>query len=312
LGRFAPRKRRRRPFEAVFAAVFACVFLASVGRIAYIEIDYALASREYDALRSLVTFTVPETAQTATTVSVTSSAASSPGASADESSGNLPGSAEQASAEQNGGIAEQDADAQNVSGANVQISVDFDELRSINAEMVAWLYVSGTNISYPVTLTDDNDKYLHTSFEGKRSSGGCVFLNAGSNGDFSDLHSIVYGHNMRNGTMFGELDKLSERGFFDANREIILVLPDKQVNYTIFASYVTSVEATYTVDFADKDAFSTWVKQMYALSWFKLDGGGAEVGAFEPSEVANVLTLSTCIGDGDYSKRRVVHAYLSE
>ena len=83
------------------------------------------------------------------------------------------------------------------------VQVDFDALARINPDVKAWIYIKGTGINYPIVQTTDNTSYLHRTFEGKDSFIGAIFLDAGCEPDFSSENSIVYGHNLKNGQMFG-------------------------------------------------------------------------------------------------------------
>ena len=94
----------------------------------------------------------------------------------------------------------------------------FQELQALNAEVIAWLHVYGTNIDYPVTQAQDNMKYVNTNAEGLYSLSGSIFLDCNNSKDFSDFNSILYGHHMAKGAMFGDLECFSDRAMFDAHR----------------------------------------------------------------------------------------------
>ena len=83
--------------------------------------------------------------------------------------------------------------------------IDFDALRSLNPRVVGWLVVPGTSISYPIVQAADNERYLWHTFSGERNNSGAIFLDYRNSPDFSDAHSIIYGHNMRDGSMFAPL-----------------------------------------------------------------------------------------------------------
>jgi len=81
-------------------------------------------------------------------------------------------------------------------------TVDFAALQAINPDIVGWLTIDGTNIDYPIARHSDNDYYLHHLFTGEWNSSGCLFMDCRNEPDFSDRHTIIYGHHMDNGTMF--------------------------------------------------------------------------------------------------------------
>ena len=99
--------------------------------------------------------------------------------------------------------------------------VDFDGLSQINPDIVGWLYIPGADISYPVVQAGDNDYYLDRMFDGTRNSAGSIFLDAYCASDFSDRHSIIYGHHMRDLSMFARLLDTSSKLSF---RFILLFL----------------------------------------------------------------------------------------
>ena len=94
------------------------------------------------------------------------------------------------------------------------------ELAEINPDYRAWLTVFDTAIDYPVVQGEDNAYYLHRSFYGEENYAGCIFLDARNSPDFQDPFTLVYGHNMRDGSMFGSLRNLSD----SADREFVLLL----------------------------------------------------------------------------------------
>ncbi|MDR0285795.1 MAG: class B sortase [Propionibacteriaceae bacterium] len=94
----------------------------------------------------------------------------------------------------------------------------FQELQALNPEVMAWLTVYGTNISYPVTQAADNSTYLNTDAEGRYSLAGALFLDYRNRGDFSDFNSIIYGHHMDKAVMFGQVGSFREPAMFDEHR----------------------------------------------------------------------------------------------
>ena len=88
--------------------------------------------------------------------------------------------------------------------------IQFDELKEINPDIVGWLKVEGTEIDYPIVQTGNNETYLNTDFEGKKSVAGAIYLDYESEPDFSGRHNIIYGHNMTNGSMFKDSVKYQD------------------------------------------------------------------------------------------------------
>ena len=109
--------------------------------------------------------------------------------------------------------------------------VDFAALREINPDIVAWIYIEGTKINYPIVQGEDNSYYLKHLFSGEWNGSGCIFLDFRNDASFADRHSIIYGHHMKNGTMFTDLDKYKKQEFFDEHPVALLLTPDK--NYKV-------------------------------------------------------------------------------
>ncbi|MCI7262063.1 MAG: class B sortase [Clostridiaceae bacterium] len=141
--------------------------------------------------------------------------------------------------------------------------IDFDALREINPDIVAWVEIPGTRIDYPVVQTDDNETYLHRSFEGGESSAGAIYLDCDSDSDFMGRHSVLYGHHMKNGSMFAEIVKFKEKSFFQEHREVILYLPDRELHLrTIAALYGDAGGEKRRTVFADQESFNRYVDEM--------------------------------------------------
>lgn len=127
-------------------------------------------------------------------------------------------------------------------------TVSFDELRAVNSEVFSWLTVYGTNIDYPVAQSPDIMKYVNTDVYGNYSLSGAIFLDSGNSQDYSDFNSIFYGHHMEKQAMFGELDKFSDKSFFDSHLYGNLFFGGKDHGLEFFAFYHT--------DAYDSDTFT--------------------------------------------------------
>lgn len=114
------------------------------------------------------------------------------------------------------------------SGRAEAFTVDFDALKQINSDIVAWIRIPGV-LDYPVVQGTDNSYYLHHTFRREYNIAGSIFLDARNTADFSDSKNIIYGHNMRDGSMFHVLRKFQDLDFYQANREIWLYLSDGSV-----------------------------------------------------------------------------------
>ncbi|MBP3925706.1 MAG: class B sortase [Clostridium sp.] len=141
--------------------------------------------------------------------------------------------------------------------------IDFSALREINPDIVAWVEIPGTRIDYPVVQADNIETYLHRSFEGEESSAGAIYLDCDSDSDFMGKHSILYGHHMKNGSMFAEIVKFKEKTFFQEHREVILYLPDRELHLkTIAALYGDASGEKRRTVFSDQESFNRYVDEM--------------------------------------------------
>lgn len=105
--------------------------------------------------------------------------------------------------------------------------IDFDGLRAINGDIVAWIQIPGIGVDYPVVQGKDNEHYLHYTFDGKANKAGSIFLDYRNKADFTDSNVILYGHNMKDGSMFSNLKKYQDAGFRKEQGRVVIFLPDR-------------------------------------------------------------------------------------
>lgn len=183
-------------------------------------------------------------------------------------------------------------------------SVDFEALQAASPYARAWIHISGLDVvDYPVVWYTDDDFFLDHAWDGTSSRYGAIFLETANASDFSDCYSIIYGHNMKNGSMFGTLKKYQNQSFFEKNGGIItLYLPGETRTYQIFAARYAdpSDQGVYMVGFAHDDVFGDYLS---AIKQKALYDTGVSV-----SKDDDVIVLSTCANGG--TERFVVHAKL--
>ncbi len=164
--------------------------------------------------------------------------------------------------------------------------VDFAALREVNPDIVAWIYIEGTEISYPVVQGEDNSYYLKHLFTGEWNGAGCVFLDFQNDAGFADRHSILYGHHMKNDTMFSTLDKYKQQDFVDQHPFGLLMTPDRNYKIEFFSGYVTAPQDdAWDIGFTESE-FEVWLQNTVDRSCFT-----SEV---IPDITDHILTLSTC------------------
>ena len=189
---------------------------------------------------------------------------------------------------------EKEALAEGIPDDNEMIKVDHDKLLDINDDYIGWLIIPGTDISYPVCYSQDHEKYLYTAFGGEDSREGTLFTDCRCRKDLTGWNTIIYGHNMKNGSMFGGLKNYLNEEYFRKYRTLFIYTPEKIHEYRIYAVYHTDKDSdTYQTDF-DPMSFLLWTKKVREDSLFKTDQ--------EPDIFDNMLTLSTCRG----GRRRLV------
>ena len=181
--------------------------------------------------------------------------------------------------------------------------IDFTQLLSVNSDIVGWLRIRALDISYPVVQGKDNDYYLHRTFEKTDNFAGCLFVNSYNMGDFTDQNTIIYGHNMKNGSMFGKLKNFNDPEVFKKSRYFWIFTPDFIYQYRIFsASVVDKTGVTYQISFTD-DEFDQFISRAYSNS--VVDNQDVTV-----TKEDRIVTLSTCTGDD--STRFVVMGKLAQ
>ena len=123
--------------------------------------------------------------------------------------------------------------------APVAQEIDFDALHEQNDEIVAWITLDGTVIDYPILCRPGDDAYYHThNVKGQEAVAGAIYIQGSYNStDFSDFHTVIYGHNMRDGSMFAALHKFEDEDFFNEHDTVVIYTPTQRLTYTIFAAY---------------------------------------------------------------------------
>lgn len=179
------------------------------------------------------------------------------------------------------------------------VDIQLSELQQINDDIIGWIrFDSLDKISYPILYSGDDATYLRTDIYGNESTAGCIFMEGLNNPDFNDSHTIIYGHNMRNLSMFGSLKKYKEDGFYEDNQFFTIYTVDRAYRYQIFAySDVTEDSDVYAVGYVPGEQFESFLHQIIRSSY--VDTGVAV------SKDDKMITLSTCSTSG---KRFVVHA----
>lgn len=181
-------------------------------------------------------------------------------------------------------------------------TIDFIGLKEVNDDCVAWIYIEDTVINYPVVQGSDNSYYLKHLIDGKWNSAGCIFLDSRVDGAILDRHSIIYGHHMKNGTMFSGLTQYKKQPYYDEHPEGILITPEATYRIEFFAGYVAKVsDPAWQILFESDEAYEVWLNDIVKRSWFEP--------RLLPAVTDNILTLSTCSYEFD-NARFVLHGII--
>ena len=173
------------------------------------------------------------------------------------------------------------------------VSIDFDSLRSINEDVIGWIYMEALpEISYPVVQGEDNNFYLHQTYEKNYNFAGTLFIDYENSSDFNDCNTLVYGHNMKNGSMFGHLKKFAEdQNVYNKSKYFWILTPDKNYRYEIISAYTTGVDSdTYTLFKGPGEEFQRYLETIKGYSEISTDPG-------ELTIKDKIVTLSTCTGN---------------
>lgn len=168
------------------------------------------------------------------------------------------------------------------------LAVDFESLKAINPDVKGWLYIEALDISYPVVQGPDNVAYLHTTYEGTSNFAGSIFLDYQNQDDFSDGNTIVYGHNMKNLSMFGKLKQMKEQEKYRDSVYFWMLTPESNDVYQIFSAFYTEADSdVYTLYSGGGEAFVQYLNTMAARSEIPVEQP-------EMDENSHIIVLSTC------------------
>ena len=165
-----------------------------------------------------------------------------------------------------------------------------------------WIKIDNTNINYPIVQGKDNSFYLDKDINKNYLSSGSIFMNYLNHGS-NDENTVLFGHHMRNKTMFAQLNKYKEKEFFYGNNDIVIEVENgKVLKYKVFSAYVTDSKDNYIkTNFDDKDQYKEFLEDIKNKSQYKSD--------IDVNENDKIITLSTCSYEFN-DARMVVHGKL--
>lgn len=165
--------------------------------------------------------------------------------------------------------------------------VDHAKLMEMNEDYRCWIYAPDTQIDYPVVQCEDNSHYLKRMFNGERNSAGTLFIDYRNLPDFQDPNTLIYGHHMRNDSMFGTLTDYAEQAYYEGHPIMLMMTADEIFLLEIFAGYTTSDEDhCYDIAISDEEDMAAFIGEAVRKSDF--------VSGLQVPTTDRLVTLSTC------------------
>lgn len=214
---------------------------------------------------------------------------------------------EEAAAEENLPEEPQVLESEEPESEPVEIPIDFASLQEQNPDVYAWISIPNTNVDYPILQSStDNSYYLNHSIDYEESAAGAIYTEDYNSKDFEDPNTVIYGHNMKNGSMFRTLHNYEDRSFFDENREVLIYTPDAIRHYEIFAAYVyDNRHLLLNFDFEDPDVYQRYLDDIFSMR----DMQSFVDTSMNVTARDKIITLSTCY-KGISERRYLVQAVL--
>lgn len=179
------------------------------------------------------------------------------------------------------------------------IKIDFDKLQQINEDITAWILFDNNKISYPIVQGKDNEEYLYQMADKTKNPAGSIFIDSQCSADFTDSHTILYGHNMKDQSMFGSLKNYYlKEDYYQKNRYFTIYTPTQSLRYEVFAWYEAAADDdVYQVGFTADEEFSRFIDKILSRRYRNVE--------IPITQQDRIVTLSTCSSSG---KRFIVHA----
>jgi len=208
-------------------------------------------------------------------------------------------------AEQTESVVEQTPEVPQNEDIQLMMSLELQKLQETNARVFGWIRIPDTPVDYPLIRVRDNNEYLRRAWDGSYSYSGCIFLECRNDVGLGDFNTLIYGHKMGQGKMFGSLQNYQKQEYADEHPYIYIATEDAVKRYEIFAAYEAEVVSdTYRLIFENDEQKEKALQHYLESSVIESE--------HIPSAKDNILTLSTCIGTGITAQRWVVQAVLTE
>ncbi len=177
-------------------------------------------------------------------------------------------------------------------------NMDFAKLREVNPDVLGWIVMPNTSISYPMVQAADNDFYLYRTWNLSNSIVGSIFLDANCAPDFHDFNTLIYGHNMNNGSMFGALRKFRTADYWNSHSSFMIKTDEGVYTYKIFSAFEAELtDPVFMVRINREDEKQALIDCAVSKSTIAI--------GIVPNVEDKIVTLSTCTGRG-HSTRWIV------
>ncbi|MCI6004355.1 MAG: class B sortase [Blautia sp.] len=179
------------------------------------------------------------------------------------------------------------------------ISVNLEELKKRNPDVKGWIYIESIDLSYPILQGTDNEYYLTHSWDKQEIFAASIFMDYRNRPDFRDYNTVIYGHNMKDGSMFHNIQYCMEQEHYEKSPYIWVLTSEGDYQYEIFSEYDTRYDSdTYTLFWEPGEKLTEYIRKMQGLSLWE--------SRVQLGETEHILTLSTC--NGEHDLRRIVQA----
>ena len=197
-------------------------------------------------------------------------------------------------------------DENKLADAKLDFAVDFAGLHAVNEDVAGWIWMQDTVVNYPVLHSKkNNDEYLYTTYDGKQNSSGSIFADYRNNAGFVDDNTVLYGHNMKNGSMFAFLKKMTGQEYYDTHKEFYILTPEGNRRYEIISVFqVDALSSLYDRQFETAEDKQEWLNRVLQKS--------AILSPFSANIEDTFVMLSTCVSGDDLRARIVAVGRLAE
>ncbi|MBE5921175.1 MAG: class B sortase [Lachnospiraceae bacterium] len=194
---------------------------------------------------------------------------------------------------------------------------NFEAMKKMNEDAIGWISLPGTQLNYPILQGVDNDEYLHTTVTGEYALAGAIFADYRNSLALEGNYSILYGHNMNNGSMFGVLRKMKEQAFQEEHPVFDVYIGEQHYRYYVYSLYIVepyeTADSPYQFQYEVLDSeekekeYEAFLQSTIDRSMYKVQTYTKEITVDD-----KILTLSTCSGSGENKKRMIVHLVRGE